>query len=114
MLVSIFQNWSNLQKALESAHSRPESLAGSETGSKTDTECFRDDLKDELENDHAIMKRIIQKGICLPKDTPILIHESNGAGKCRVVWNMVWDFSMTKILAVFFSDRTRKYRENIE
>ena len=65
MLVSIFQNWANLQKALESAQSRPESLAGSETGSKTDTECFRDDVKDELENDHTIMKKIIQEeGSC--------------------------------------------------
>jgi len=89
MLVSIFQNWANLQKSLESAQSRPESLAGSETGSKTDTECFRDDVKDELEDDHTIMKKIIQEEICLPKSTPILIHESNGAGKCRVLWNMV-------------------------
>lgn len=89
MLVSIFQNWANLQKSLESAQSRPESLAGSETGSKTDTECFRDDVKDELEDDHTIMKKIIQEEICLPKSTPILIHESNGAGKCRVLWNMI-------------------------
>jgi len=89
MLVSIFQNWANLQKALESAQSRPESLAGSETVSKTDTECFPDAIKDELENDHAIMKKIIHEEICLPKSTPILIHESNGAGKCRVLWNMV-------------------------
>ena len=35
------------------------------------------------------MKKIIQEEICLPKNTPILIHESNGAGKCRVIWNMV-------------------------
>ena len=98
MLVSIFQNWANLQKALDCAQSRPESLAGTETGSKTDTECFRDDLKDELENDHAIMKKIIQHGICLPKNTPILIHESNGAGKCRVVWNMVRISKLLKLL----------------
>ena len=74
MLIILLQNWPPLQRALETAQSRPESLAGSETGSKTDNDSSSraEDLKEDLENEHSNMKMLIDNGIKVPKHTIML------------------------------------------
>ena len=87
MLIILLQNWPPLQRALETASSRPESLAGSESGQ--DSSSRAEDLKEELENEHATMKHLIDSGIKIPKHTIILLQEANGPNKCRLSWNQV-------------------------
>ena len=91
MLIILLQNWPQLQRALETAQSRPESLAGSETGSRHDGDSASraEDLKEELENEHATMKSLIDNGIKVPKHTIVLLQEANGPNKCRLTWNQV-------------------------
>ena len=48
LLVNLLQKWPPLQRSLETAQSRPESLAGSENGSRaeTDAQSQADDLNE--------------------------------------------------------------------
>merc|ERR1739848_146274 len=96
MLIILLQNWPPLQRALESASSRPESLAGSESGQ--DSSSRAEDLKEELENEHATMKHLIDSGIKIPKHTIILLQEANGPNKCRLSWNQVGSEAYKNIL----------------
>jgi len=104
-----------LQKVLETAQSRPESLEGirfreklthfllliiriifenlkkgSETGSHhNDSSSTAEVLKEELENEQLLMNRLICNGICLPKNTIIFIQDLFGSKFVRLGWSQV-------------------------
>jgi len=99
MLTILLYKWPVLQKVLETAQSRPESLEGSETGSHhNDSSSTAEVLKEELENEQLLMNRLICNGICLPKNTIIFIQDLFGSKFVRLGWSQVGSESYSKQL----------------
>jgi len=90
MLTILLYKWPALQRALESASSRPESLEGaSDTSRAEDSSSTAETLKEETENEQVIMRRLVSSGICLPKSTIIFVQDLIASKFVRLGWTQV-------------------------